>query len=221
MRIVLLILSLFVGGFSHQTMLAKFLMFKPQFDSARAEMWPDFERPSLIAGDIEQEAGWNQYAQLKTSYELGRGFSALTITYDHYGNEKMNVYEDIKRRNPKAFGHWKYRQDPFNAVYNLKSALFMHHLNWNIVSPHFDSFEQKAKATFTAYNCGAGRVISDARLCTRVGKNCRSWDNGVALHSSLKKTPMTREYSKSPFQINREYSGLVWQRAIKYQQFYK
>lgn len=204
-----------------QTVIDRFILLKPSFDSARMEMWSDFYRPSLFCAGIEQESNWKQFAQLKTSYELGRGLGQLTITYNKNGTEKMNVFEDLRRRNPRAFASWKYREDPFNAVYQLKSALFLHKVNWNIVSPHFKDMEQKAKANFTAYNCGAGRILQDIRLCKRVWKNCDSWDNGVAVNSVLSKKPLTAEYSKSPFQINREYAPLIWERAVKYQRFYK
>ena len=198
--------------------LQRFLILQPQFEKAQMQMWPTFYRPSLFAAQIEQESNWKQYAQLKTSRELGRGLGQFTITYDKTGKEKMNVFEDIKKRSPKAFSSWNYRENPFDAEYQIKAFYFLNKTNYAIVGPLFKNEEQKAKAMFAAYNGGAGSVRSDYKLClTKASKEvCSSWDGGVAGYSYKSRKPMTPEYPKSPFEINREYPTLVYQRAVKY-----
>jgi hypothetical protein len=218
----LLILGLFTASLSFSGVLDRFLALKPNFDTAMVKMWGDFYRPSLFAGDIEQESNWKSKAHLHTSVEDGWGLGQVTQTYNAKTHkENMNVFEDLKHRNPQAFAGWNYKENPFDVDYQLKSALFLHHINYNSVAHYFSDQDSKAKAMFTAYNCGAGMVIWDVSLCKKLGGKCDVWDEGVALNSHLSKTPKTAEYKDSPFTINRQYAPLIYQRAVKYQKWYK
>lgn len=204
-----------------ETAADRFVLLKDTFDMARKVMWPDLTDPALICGQLEIESGWKKYAVLKTQREYGFGLAAITVAYDKNGKERMNVFADIKRRYPAAYRDWTW-ENRFDARFQLMASLQMSKTNYVALSM-FTPGEQRLKAMLSAYNGGLGSVLQDRRLCLSMESDksrCNQWDNGVALRSYKSRKPLGPEYSRSAFQVNREYPVLIYQRKRNYVKFF-
>ena len=197
-----------------------FMFHKDTLVEVMKRKWPDIPYPSAIAGQIEQETCitlthkkcWSRFAELKTSRERGSGLLQITTVYGRF-----DALEEVKGldRELKDWG-WG---DVYNAEMQMVALLSMMKRNYGI----FKSTNELDRYAFAlaAYNGGIGGVQSDQRIC-RNTKGCddKLWFGNVE-HTSLKsKVKLGGAYSRSFFEINREYPvNILLKRRQKYKPF--
>jgi hypothetical protein len=180
------------------------LKYLPVLATALNEHWPTVLVRAYFAAQIRKETCyslthpkcWSPTAELKTSREYGFGLGQITITprFDNFSEAK-------KLHNSLENWEWKNR---YNAEYQLRTLVLMNKFNYNKIGWAHNEVERFA-FSFAAYNGGLGGVLSDRQLCRAV-ESCDSskWFGNVEFHSNKAKTALGG-YSKSFFQINREY----------------
>lgn len=179
--------------------------------------WPEaqvYKFSPFIAGQIEQESNWKSRAELKTSREYGFGLVQTTIAYDKNGKERFNNFKNFKRLDPDL-ANWMW-EDRFNTKYQLKTVVVVDRYNFNMVKGAADVHNQFYMA-LNAYNGGPGGLLQDRRLCkATAGCDPSKWFNNVE-RTSYKSKVAVHGYSKSFFQISREYVyNIIVIRSPKY-----
>lgn len=172
----------------------------------------------MFAGQVEQETCpslkswkcWNPKTELKTSMEYGFGLGQLTVT------ARFNNFESARKLHPSlASWRWEERYDP---VRQLRTMVLMDRGAFRAL-PATVATDARYAMSLSAYNGGLGGLLNDRRLCATVqGCDPNQWFGHVERTSYKAKTSVG-EYSKSFYQINREYVRNVLQvRAPRYVQ---
>lgn len=189
----------------------------PALVSEQKAYWPEAVEAYTLAGEVEQETCpslksskcWNPKAELKTSREYGFGLGQITVT------SKFDNFKEARRLH-KSLADWGW-QDRYNARFQLRTMVLTQKANWRRTS-FAATARDRWQMTLNAYNGGYGGLQADRRLCAAI-KGCdpSRWDGNVALHSTKSKVS-AGGYSKSFYQISREYPALVLQRREKYKE---
>lgn len=135
------------------------------------EQWRSAPMPYIICGQVEQESRWKEKAQLKTSRELGRGLAQMTIT------ERFNVYEEVAHQ--AAYRGWRWRDDPFNATYQLTYLVLTDRANYTSMCRLLNEGEDAWAGALVAYNAGPGTVLQRHALAKLNGVDHDHWFGGL------------------------------------------
>lgn len=176
--------------------------------------WADLKERSTIAGQIEQESCitlkssrcWSPNVELKTNREYGFGLGQITVT------KRFNNFNEVKKLD-KSLSSWKW-ENRFDPAYQLRAIVFM---DKDIYNKLPKAIEEKLAFMFASYNGGLGGILNDRRLCEGTkGCNHNSWFGNVE-KTSFKSKVKPPQYSKSFFEINREYpKNILFTRFKKY-----
>lgn len=225
MRLFLALILLLAAGAQAQAIPPNAQRILPVLVRQQHVHWPDAPTPWFLAGQVEQESCvtlrsarcWDTHAQLKTSREYGFGLGQITIAYRVDGSVRFNKWAELRTKyQPLRAWSWDQRFDP---AYQLTALLLM---DKGLCRLYPDALTDEDRLGFclSAYNGGEGGVMQDRLLCKNThGCNPRRWYGNVELHSLKQRVPF-RGYSKSPFDINREYPRNIRTRQVKYQQFF-
>lgn len=200
------------------TVPVNFLRYRVQLIDAIKGTWGDIERPTIIAGLMEQETCYNlkhskcfsPLAELKTSREYGFGLGQLTVT------AKFNAFDEARQLDSRL-KNWEW-EDRYNVDYQMIAVIRMMKRNYGIFScAHgVDRFAFAA----ASYNGGIGGIQQDQRVCRNVtGCDPCKWFGNVEKYSLKAKTAQ-KGYGKSFFEINREHArNTTLIRPVKYVPF--
>lgn len=193
-----------------------FLYHKDTLIHAMQTTWPEIAIPSAIAGLVEQETCprldhpkcWSRYAELKTKHEHGIGLGQFTIT------KRFNAFEEVKALDPRL-KNWKEGQY-HDARLQLIAIVVKLKYNHRAFSMSKQPEDRMAFA-LAAYNGGLGGIMKDQRIC----KNTSDCDHtlwfGNTERTSLKTKKPFNGFSRSAFDINREYPvNILRKRRHKY-----
>lgn len=193
------------------------LQWLPTLQADAAELFPGFAAPEMFAGQVEQETCrslthkmcWNPRAELKTSREYGFGLGQITRT------AQFDNFEAIKKMDAKL-KTWAW-VDRFDGRRQLRAlVVYDAHIFRSVRRMARDDL-QGAAFMFCAYNGGLGGLQRDRAICAKTAScDPQVWFGNVEHHSFRAKKAQA-EYSKSFFQINREYvHNVVNVRSEKY-----
>jgi membrane-bound lytic murein transglycosylase MltF len=166
-------------------------------------LWPDLNPPTLIASLIYQESQWKPKAELKTDREYGIGLSQITIAYTSTGAIRFDNFTEARKKYAEL-KDWKY-EDRFDAekhiIYAIKEIQWLY-IKFN--KPEYDNVTRYA-LSLASYNGGLGGILKEVAMC-KSDPECDStyWFCNIANKSMRSKVPV-KGYSKSFWQINREY----------------
>lgn len=182
-------------------------------------LWPDFQAPDVLAGQIEQETCitlehrkcWNPAAELNTDREYGFGLGQLTktSTFDAFAEAKK--YDSLK--------NW-YWDDRFNPLYQLRILVLTDRNNYQTF-PWAATEDDREAFMLSAYNGGKGSVLKDRVTC-RFTSGCdpSRWFRNIELTSAKSKMAIKAYGGASLFQINRNYvKRILTERRTKYTEF--
>ena len=220
---IIFVLGLSVAPFCYgkDKILERAKPYLPLIKKAQVDYWPTMKRPSLFAGQIEQETGgkWSPRAELKTSREYGFGLTQITIAYDKFGKERFNNFKAVKAMHKDmASWTWENRYDP---SFQIKGMVLMDMNYYRMLHLPVEMPEsEKYLFVIAAYNGGVGGTLADRKLCAKKkGCNPNKWYGNVELTSNKSKVKY-KGYGKSFFEINREYVSNIDKRwAVRYAQF--
>jgi hypothetical protein len=193
----------------------------PVLKQEQVEYWKDHYKPVLLAGQVEQESCtslkspkcWSPNAELKTDREWGVGLSQFTKT------QTFDAIEEIKAKHPEInWGNWSF-EHPYQANYQLRGlVVYMHDISKQILDT--ETPEDNYQMSLSSYNGGIGGLRKERLKCSMT-PNCNPnvWYGNVEL-SSVKSHKAFKGYRQSPYDINRGYVKLVYERAKKYEEFY-
>lgn len=202
------------------------LKYIPDVKLEVARQFPEYERPWLMAAQIEQETCysathskcWNPNATLKTSREYGFGIGQTTIAYDKYGKERFNNFNEAKKLPGLSDWKWENRYD-----FDMQLTVLIQSMRVNWVRTESISYDLTSHEAMSlnSYNGGYGGLLKDRNLCASIaGCNEKVWYGNVELYSTKSKVPH-KGYSKSFFEISREYPDNIQnKRSSKYQSFW-
>lgn len=182
--------------------------------------WPDVQKPSTLAGQIEQETCpslthskcFTSRAELKTSREWGVSFGQFTIAYDKQGRERFNAFEDVKKLD-RELEAWQF-SDRYNEKYGMMAFVVRMKSEFNWVKGAQDFTSHQAFA-LSGYNGGRGGVLQDRRLCAATkGCNPDVWYDNVE-KTSYKSRVVPKGYGQSMYHTNRGYVDNVQNKRSK------
>lgn len=197
--------------------------YAPDLVKAQQGVWAAAPAPWTLAGQVEQESCvsltsprcWNPHAELKTSREYGFGFGQITKAFRKDGSVRFDTFQELTSKYP-ALKDWTW-DDRYNARYQLTALV---ELDQNLFNQIRDAATTDDRLAFmlAGYNGGASGVLQDRLLCSNTPKCDQSRWFGHVENTSLKTRLVNPGYSKSAFQINREYVyNIVFLRRPKYQ----
>jgi hypothetical protein len=184
--------------------------------------WKDFKPRSIFAGQIEQETCkslnhptcWSPKSELKSKVEYGVGLGQITISYDKSGNVRFNNFEGVKKLDIHL-KDWEW-EDRYNPLFQMEALVTMNRVNYNYMKGWKADHDNKVAFMLSSYNGGIGGLIKDRELCkAKSGCDPNIWFGNVEKYSYKAKLATT--YSKSNYQINREYViNIMNTRRFKY-----
>lgn len=184
----------------------------PTLNAIVTEEWPTVCLPQVMAGQVEQESGWKTRATLKTSRELGRGLTQLTIAYKSDGRERFNAYRDAVRL--RQLAAWDWQADPYNPRYQLTYLVLRDRAAYARYSRLMATSTDTWCATLVSYNAGEGRVLKRRALALATGRPADRWEGGLAeAHGPAENVLL---YGRPLWQAVNEYPARVFTRAEKY-----
>jgi hypothetical protein len=184
----------------------------PVLTSAINEQWPAMPQREMAAGQTEQESSWKQTATLKTSRELGRGLVQLTIAYNKDGKERFNAYQDAVRL--KALSKWDWRNDPYNARYQLTYLVLTDKANFATVRRYMVNDVETWKASLVCYNAGQGRWLARKAMAKQMGLPVDRWTGGLEQAHGTRENSIL--YGRPLWQAVNEYPRVIFGRSEKY-----
>lgn len=190
--------------------------FLPLYDELRADHWPDMPLQQIPCGQVEQESSWNERATLKTSRELGRGLTQMTIAYRSDGSERFNIYKEATAKF-RVLRDWNWRADPYNVRYQLTFLILQDRRNFVLMTPMFRDDTERWKAALVCYNAGLGRVLSRRAEAKSRDSPVDIWTGGLDRSYGLAEKKLL--YGRPLWQVVNEYPVKVFQRAEKYRGF--
>lgn len=213
--LVFLILMLAISDtfpYSDKDVLLKAKPIFPILNEKINKHWNDLKYKHYIAGQIEQESGWNPKAELHTSREWGVGLSQITVT------PKYNNFLEAKRKY-KELTKWEW-SDKFNIEYQLTFLILENKSLYNSVKKLFKDEVNIMAGEFMSYNSGYGAVLQRRALC-KTTKGCdyslffgginkvkMNYENRILYGMELWK--MRNDYpEKIIFKLSNKYIGLL------------
>lgn len=185
----------------------------PTLQAAAAEHWPGAPLPHTMAGQVEQESSWKARATLKTSRELGRGLTQLTVTYAGDGRERYNAYRDAVRW--RQLAAWNWQADPYNPRYQLTYLVLRDKATFATMRRLMATDDDSWRATLVAYNAGEGRVLKRRAVALATGLPADRWAGGLAdAHGPAENALL---YGRPLWAAVNEYPRVIFVRAAKYQ----
>jgi hypothetical protein len=184
----------------------------PVLRQEQVAYWKDHPNPTLLAGQVEQESGWKVNAVLKTDREFGAGLAQFTKT------ATFDAIEELKKNHPNVFGDWSFA-NPYTPRYQLRGLIvYMHDLSGDIRGAATP--DDNYRMALSAYNGGIGGLRKERLKCSMAPScNPNIWYGNVEL-ASVKSHKPFKGYGQSPYDINRGYVKLVYERAKKYEGLY-
>jgi hypothetical protein len=201
---------------AHGSTLDRAKPYLPTLSRAIDMEWPTVILRHYPAGQVEKESGWNPKATLKTSRELGRGLVQPTIAWDKTGKERFNAYKDAMAY--KSMRDWNWRDDPFNASYQLKLLVLRDRDSFRQVRPFMMNDEEAMKVSMVFFNAGGGRYQARKNYARLHGFKTDRWDGGLAEAHGPKENvtlygrPLwvaVNEYPRMIGKLSEKYRGLV------------
>ena len=182
--------------------------------------WPDAPYKHYMPAQIEQESLWKQFAQLKTSRELGRGFSQMTIAYRADGSVRFNKYVEARQRFAELRG-WDWQNDAFNTEYNLLFVVLEDHRNF-LTYRNFSDDMSRWAATLVCYNAGCGTVNTRYSIC-KTTPDCDSskWFGGLDSVASTGEKSAQIYGRNLAGERNKYPRTVIYVRSPKYEEFFK
>jgi hypothetical protein len=177
---------------------------------------------SFFPAQVEQETCinntycWNPRAENKRGKEYGFGLGQITVVQGRF-----NKFQELKDKF-NELKNWEW-EDRFNYKFQLEALILEDKFNYIRIqkTEYFNQLHLYA-FMFSAYNGGLGAVLQDKEYCKSI-KNCdkSKWFNNVEKYS-LKSKYKLNNYSKSAFEINREYvKNIIFIRSPKYFELFK
>jgi len=214
-----LLLLLVVTCASAQVVPENAKRYLPSLKQEQVRYWPTLTRPSMLAGQVEQESCislkhprcWNPRAELRTSRERGVGFGQITKT------AKFDALAELRAQFPRELGDWSWNSATlYDPSYQLRALILMDLRNYKNIVGVRDPHERLAM-TLSAYNGGLGGLMSDRSVCSATpGCDPSRWFGHVE-RTSRKSRVRLPGYGKSFFDINREYPiNVLSVRSVKY-----
>jgi len=201
----------------------------PVLGSEQRRLWPDHPKPSILAGQIEQESCvslknsrcWSSKAELKTKREWGFGLGQFTIAYNADGSERFNTWKELRKTYSKELASWTW-ENRLDPVLGLRAFVLYDYQLYRSARGFASDSTNAVRFGLAAYNGGLGGLLSDIRLCkARSDCNPRVWYNqpsSLGVESTSNKSRQKwHGYGQSAFEINRGYVKNIEQRAIKYE----
>lgn len=189
----------------------------PVYRQAVADHWPNMPLPHIPCGQVEQESSWKERATLKTSRELGRGLTQMTIAYRPDGSERFNIYrEAVKWRALRA---WDWRNDPYNVQYQLAFLVLQDRANFTAMTPFFRDDTERWKASLVSYNAGQGRVLARRAVAVSRGIPTDRWTGGLDGAHGPQEDKLL--YGRPLWKAVNEYPVKVLQRSEKYRSLFR
>ena len=215
MRVMLLLIMVLSCDVCAADTLTRAMAYLPLYKDLSASHWPDMPLQYIPFGQVEQESSWKERATLKTSRELGRGLTQMTIAYRADGSERFNIYrEAVKWR---ALKGWDWQNDPYNVRYQLTFLILQDRTNFITMRPMFRDTAETWKAALVCYNAGPGRVLSRRSVAKIRGQPTDRWTGG--LDSTYGDGENRLLYGRPLWQAVNEYPVKVFRRAEKYRPY--
>lgn len=215
--IILFVSILFIAvPRAHGAILDKAKPYLPQLSNAIDRCWPGLTMRQFPAGQVEKESGWNPRATLKTSRELGRGFSQLTIAWDKTGKERFNSFKDAM--DYRELQGWNWRNNPFDVGYQLKALVLRDRDSFRQVRPFVVNDAEALKIAAVIFNAGDGRYRARKVYAKLHGFKTDRWSGGLELAHGPKENATlygeklwvtVNRYPTTVFQLSTKYQGLV------------
>ena len=196
-------LAFFITLFFYLSLAAAWPEYRDTYFKWQLLLWPDLTPPTLVASLIYQESNWKPKAELKTDREYGIGLSQITIAYNANGTIRFDNFTEAKKKYAEL-KDWEYG-DRFDVdkqiIYAIKEIKSTYE---KFNNPRYDNVTRLA-LTLASYNGGLGGILKEKALCTK-DPECKDnyWFCNIANKAARSKIPV-KGYSKSFWQINREY----------------
>lgn len=199
----------------------------PALIETQRSVWPDAPAPAFLPSQVEQETCpslkspkcFNSHAELKTSREYGFGLGQTTVAYRQDGGVRFNKWAELRTRYPSLRG-WTW-ESRFDAKYQLAALMEMDKASFKLY-PDAATPRDRIAFALAGYNGGDGGNHQDKILCSNTpGCDPTRWFDNVE-RRSLKSKIANPGYSKSSFEISREYPrNILGFRLSKYQRFFE
>lgn len=210
-RILVLVFFL-AGSVGAQTLPANAIKYLPVLQQQKDAFWPDHPNPPTLGAQVEQETCyslrhskcWSPTAQLKTSREQGVGLGQITRAFRVDGSTRFDALGELKNAFPQELEKFSWTENLYDPELQLRALILKDLQNFRMVLNAATSEDRLAFA-YAAYNGGLGGLNSDRAVCSAT-KGCdpSRWFGNVEL-TSRKAKKSVNGYSKSFFEINREY----------------
>ena len=213
-------LIVFITMAKADTMLDRASPWLPVIERNYEKHWDSAPYKHFLPAQVEQESLWKQFAQLKTSRELGRGFGQLTIAYTSTGAVRFNKYTEAVQRFKELKG-WDWQNDPFHAEYQLLFVVLEDYKNFITYQKTFSTDKDRWAATLVCYNAGCGTVRNRWAICSKtVGCDDTKWFGGLDTVASASEASATL-YGRSLAAERNKYPKLVIEtRSPKYENYF-
>lgn len=178
----------------------------------------------FLAGQVEQETCitlkhrmcWNPRAENKmpaNNNEYGFGLGQITNT------NKMDNFSYVRTLH-RDLRNWAWA-DRFNPEMQLRALVLWNQKLYRVFD-FAETGEDQMAFALAAYNGGQAGALRDRNICmATTGCNPNVWFGNVERHT-WRNTKPSGGYSKSFFQINREYvRNIIKVRSPKYRDWYK
>jgi hypothetical protein len=190
-------------------------LYIPIYKNVILQYWAEMPLPYIPCAQVEKESDWIKTATLKTSRELGRGLSQITIAYNKDGSVRFNNY----KYGYNALKSWNWRQDPYNVKYQLTFMVLMDKDNYQTVRKYMMNNQEGVKSMLVCYNAGYGRWLKRRTVAKSKHLPVDIWTGGLdkACSDSEKNTKL---YDKDLCSTVNAYPNRIFEMSDKYKQFF-
>jgi hypothetical protein len=169
-------------------------------------LWPAFAPRSVIGAQIEQETCpsldspkcWNPRAELRTSREYGFGLGQVTVT------DRFNTWAETRARYSRELAGWSW-EGRFDARYQIRALVLMDRDLAARCAPLMRSGREAIACMASSYNGGFAGFTRDRSLCGDTAGCDRTRWFGHVERVSYKARMAAPGYSRSFFDVNRDY----------------
>jgi hypothetical protein len=184
----------------------------PALVEEQRRLWPAMPLPSALASTVEQETCitlkhrrcWSPRAELKTRREYGVGLGQVTVAYHADGSERFNVWRDLRIKHRQELAGWTW-ENRYEARYQLRALVLKEKAGHAAVAKHGATVLDGIAFMANAYNAGPGMLAKSRAACARTaGCDPSRWFGHVEKVGGPAKVAI-KGYSKSFFEISRDY----------------
>lgn len=206
---------------------ARAKLYLPMLKEEQVRWWPEMQTQSALGGQVEQESCislkskmcWNPHAQLRTSREQGVGLGQITRAFRADGSVRFDALAEMRAAHPQALGAWSWdKASLYDPRFQLRGLVLKDRQCWASIHAVPLAYERLAMS-LVCYNAGAGRVISDRKVCeATAGCDPGIWFGNVENTSRLPNTPLGPGYGgRSARSISRAYpKDILTVKRLKY-----